>query len=248
MSRLDRRILTPSLRMTLPALAAIAVLIGYAAVGPLPVRDGTPRATADQTALWDSAIPNLTAVKASIVAYHDSGAWAADTYHAVRPAQDYFLDQLDEGGRPAMVFDIDDTLLSNYDTLHANDFGRVIPELVMAIDRADFAPIEATLDLYRLAVANDVAVFLITGRAERLREATARNLAAAGITEYDGLIMQPDDAQPTPSVIPFKSGARQRIAEEGYRILVNVGDQDSDLAGGFAERTYKVPNPMYIIP
>ncbi len=234
--------------MTLPALAAIAVLVGYAAMSPLPSRDGASPATADHSALWDSAIPNLTGVKASIVAYHDSGAWAADTYHAVRPAQEYLLDQLDEGGRPAIVFDIDDTVLSNYDTLHANDFGRVIPELTMAIQSADFAPIEATLDLYRMAVANDVAVFFISGRSDAVRTPTVRNLEAAGITTYAGLILQPVDTPPSPSVIPFKSRARQSIAEQGYRILINVGDQDSDLAGGFAERTYKVPNPMYIIP
>jgi hypothetical protein len=29
---------------------------------------------------------------------------------------------------------------------------------------------------------------------------------------------------------------------------VNIGDQMSDLDGGFAERTYKLPNPFYFIP
>jgi len=97
-------------------------------------------------------------------------------------------------------------------------------------------------------VANGVAVFLISGRAESLREPTARNLADAGITTYEGLLLRPDDVSGSPSIIPFKASARQRIAEEGYRILVNVGDQESDLAGGWAERMYKLPNPMYFIP
>jgi predicted secreted acid phosphatase len=229
-------------------LAVIVVLIGGAAVGWLSPRDSAPTATADRSALWDSAIPNLTGVKAAIVAYHTSGAWDADIYQAVRPAQDYLLEHADEGGRPAIVFDIDDTVLSNYNALSANDFGRVIPLLTMAIQSADFPAIEATLDLYRLAVANDVAVFFISGRSDAVRGATVRNLEAVGITTFAGLILQPVDAPAAPSVIPFKSRARQSIAEQGYRILVNVGDQDSDLAGGFAERTYKVPNPMYIIP
>ena len=34
----------------------------------------------------------------------------------------------------------------------------------------------------------------------------------------------------------------------GFTILVNVGDQDSDLAGGHAVRPFKLPNPMYYIP
>ena len=45
------------------------------------------------------------------------------------------------------------------------------------------------------------------------------------------------------------SGERARIEEElGFTILVNVGDQDSDLAGGHARKAFKLPNPMYFIP
>jgi len=33
--------------------------------------------------------------------------------------------------------------------------------------------------------------------------------------------------------------------DQGYAIVVNIGDQMSDLDGGFAERTFKLPNPFY---
>ena len=36
--------------------------------------------------------------------------------------------------------------------------------------------------------------------------------------------------------------------KRGYDILVNVGDQRSDLTGGYARRGFKLPNPMYLIP
>ena len=39
-----------------------------------------------------------------------------------------------------------------------------------------------------------------------------------------------------------------RIENEGFTILANVGDQDSDLEGGHAKRAFKLPNPMYYIP
>jgi len=32
----------------------------------------------------------------------------------------------------------------------------------------------------------------------------------------------------------------------GYKIIANVGDQQSDLNGGYSERTYKLPNPIYL--
>lgn len=239
----------PSKQLLFPRRAVIAVLIVAVALGLFSAQSsipaGAPTAGAART---DAAIPNLTAIKAAIVAYHDSGAWDADIYLVLRPATDYLLEQANTGDRTAIVFDIDDTLLSNYTTLKGNDFGRVIPELTVAIEQAAFGPIEGSLDLYNLAVANGVAVFLISGRGESLRESTERNLAAAGIATYAGLILRPADASTDPSVIPFKSGARRRIAEEGYRILINVGDQESDLAGGWAERTFKLPNPMYLIP
>ena len=39
-----------------------------------------------------------------------------------------------------------------------------------------------------------------------------------------------------------------KIAAMGYWIIENMGDQPSDLAGGYAERTFKLPNPFYRIP
>jgi hypothetical protein len=43
------------------------------------------------------------------------------------------------------------------------------------------------------------------------------------------------------------STARRGGAEAGYAIIATVGDQESDLGGGFAECTFKVPNPFYFI-
>jgi HAD superfamily, subfamily IIIB (Acid phosphatase) len=50
-------------------------------------------------------------------------------------------------------------------------------------------------------------------------------------------------------VADFKTAARSDIdGRLGYTIIANAGDQDSDLRGGHAERTFKVPNPFYYIP
>ena len=50
------------------------------------------------------------------------------------------------------------------------------------------------------------------------------------------------------SASDFKAPERRRLAEQGYTILISIGDQESDLAGGFAERTFKLPNPVYFLP
>ena len=107
-------------------------------------------------------------------------------------------------------------------------------------------PIDGTLALYEAARQHHVAVFFITGRHQGERAATEKNLRAAGYSAWDGLTLRPDHDNRT--TIEYKSAARAKIAEQGYTIIVNAGDQHSDLAGGYAERAYKLPNPFYFIP
>ncbi|MFO0202409.1 MAG: HAD family acid phosphatase [Alphaproteobacteria bacterium] len=40
---------------------------------------------------------------------------------------------------------------------------------------------------------------------------------------------------------------RARIKASGFTIIANIGDQQSDLDGGHAQRTFFVPNPYYRI-
>jgi acid phosphatase len=100
--------------------------------------------------------------------------------------------------------------------------------------------------LARLAGERGVAVFFLTGRPERYRAVTERNLRAAGY-EWTGVILKPDDLN-VRGAAEFKAPERKKLVDAGYTIIVNVGDQRSDLDGGHAERTYKLPNPFYFIP
>ncbi len=101
--------------------------------------------------------------------------------------------------------------------------------------------------MFRLARRLKVAVFFITGRPEGIRDGTLRDLRDSGYTGRYTLVMRPNDYD-RPSAVPYKSGARRRIERRGFTILANVGDQRSDLSGGYAERRYLIPNPMYRTP
>jgi hypothetical protein len=47
----------------------------------------------------------------------------------------------------------------------------------------------------------------------------------------------------------YKSGARAAIETKFHvKIIANIGDQQSDLFNGHAERPFKLPNPFYFIP
>ena len=81
-------------------------------------------------------------------------------------------------------------------------------------------------------------------RRETEREATARNLAGIGCGDFTALVCRPDADRG--GVAEFKTAARARFAAEGRVIVANIGDQESDLVGGHAERTFKLPGPFYL--
>jgi len=202
------------------------------------------------------APPSLVEAKRQVGEYVDSGRYEAEIAAVVGHARGYLESRLRDGGKLAIVLDIDETSLSNLPSLRANDYGFIVggpcelPNgpcgLVAWIAMARAEAIKPVLAFTRLARERGVDVFFLTGRPERLRAATERNLAAAGY-EWTGVLLKPD-ALRTSSAVEFKAAERKKLVEQGYTIVVNIGDQMSDLDGGFAERTYKLPNPFYFVP
>jgi hypothetical protein len=146
----------------------------------------------------------------------------------------------------AVVLDIDETSLSNYQSLQATDFTGATAALATSLFAATSPAIAPTLDLADDANRKGVSVFFITGRPDiqLVRDKTEENLTSAGYSDWAELILNPGDAGGT---VAYKSGARAEISRDGYRIVVNMGDQDSDLKGGHADRAFKLPNPYYFI-
>lgn len=197
----------------------------------------------------ETDIPNLSQIKSRIREYHNSGKWDRDIEEQVTKAMQYIERFHTDGKKPSIVLDIDETALSNYQGIAELDFAFdfSIPQLVAWFISGKAPAIQATLKLYRKAKERGFSVFFITGRDEKYRSITEMNLRNAGYNSYDGLYMVPNENKDE-SVIPFKSGMRKKLVENGYTIVVNVGDQDSDLSGGFAEHHIKLPNPMYFTP
>jgi len=192
---------------------------------------------------------NLTLEKWAATEYHQSGRYLAQFSIVAEDARNYLRHRVANsrpGEKLAVVFDIDETLLSNWPFLEQYDYSFASPLVNRWLGEARSWPLEPALALYREAVALRVPVFLITGRHPSLRAATVGNLKRVNVTQVQGLYLRPAE-DPNVSVIPFKSGARQAITDQGYRIILNIGDQWSDLEGGFAERRFKLPNPFYYI-
>ena len=148
-------------------------------------------------------------------------------------------------GKPAIVFDVDETLLSNYSAIDKDNFTFGPASQAEATDEIGKA-IAPSLALYRYAQSRGIATFLITGRRENTRAHTASNLEREGFTGYKELVLKPQDS--TATTVDYKSGARAAIEDQGYKILASVGDQYSDLAGGHEAVAFKLPNPFYFLP
>lgn len=192
-----------------------------------------------------------------IVAYQGAGAYQRDQAAVNRAATAYLTGYLkdhcdasarcDSRRRAAAVFDIDDTLLSTYDTYAANSFSPSTTVVQAVQESCGQTVIDSTKAFFNAAKARKVTLFLITGRSEAMRAATEACLSQIGITGYKGLIMH-SPAQESLTAIAYKSAERAQIERRGYRIITAIGDQISDSAGGHTERGYLLPNPMYFIP
>jgi predicted secreted acid phosphatase len=190
-----------------------------------------------------SQAPNLPEAQHQVETYIDSGRYLEDFARVVSRAQAWMQQQASSASRPAIVLDIDETSLSNYTQLEANNFSNASGALIVGATQTNQPAIAPTLDLYRQARAAGISVFAITGRPTLVQSLTQQNLANAGYTDLQGVFFKPG----SDAVIPFKSGQRAALEQQGYRIVANVGDQESDLAGGHADRSFKLPNPFYFI-
>ncbi|HEY2878453.1 HAD family acid phosphatase [Nocardioides sp.] len=174
----------------------------------------------------------------------------------------------------AILFDIDDTTLNTYSYEIYSNFvynPGTNAYFVNAGLASIFPAVPGMVALEKKAIAHGYSVFFLTGRPISQVQGTLDNLTDAGYTiDPTHVYLKDATAQtepwlsscvvpaPTPTdpnatkfictTIQYKSMTRQHIESLGYNIVANFGDQFSDLKGGFADTTYKIPNPMYFLP
>ena len=117
------------------------------------------------------------------------------------------------------------------------------------------------VDFVNRAARMGFAIFGITGRSDTQEEATVANLAKVGYTPFnaENFYTKWSGTNPQPTyvtlrgakctTVEYKAGTRRHIEKDlGYDIVLNVGDQWSDLQGGYADKVLKLPNPTYNLP
>jgi predicted secreted acid phosphatase len=129
------------------------------------------------------------------------------------------------GQKLAIVFDIDNTALETY--FH--------PWYQLPTPA-----VQPSLELAKYAKSRGVSVFFITARPGVIEDETEWNLKSVGYP-VDGLYVR-DLPDLFDQVSAYKTGKRAEIEAQGYTVIANVGNNDSDLVGGHAERTFKLPD------
>lgn len=146
-------------------------------------------------------------------------------------------------GIPAVVSDLDETLIDNRP--HFEKTPKFSwPAFETWIKKADAPLLPKTAEFLQWARKNGFAIFFITGRREGLRADTIANLIKREVA-YDGLLMRKEGDKGGAEAV--KVPLRTQVEKMGFTIVVNIGDQWSDLQGGHAQDCEKLPNKIYLV-
>ena len=195
---------------------------------------------------------NIGTLRTELKSYYDTGAYDKEVAAVAEQAGAYIDARAKTNAKMAtpkklaIVLDIDDTALSNYQDIVDRGFCENVKLIEAGIKRANTPAMPSILKLYKNTRNEKVAIFFVTGRRPDLQKATEKNLKSAGYTTWNGIFFRPKE-DTNQSVVPFKTQVRSNIEGQGYTIVASIGDQDSDLAGGYAEKTFKLPNPYYLL-
>ncbi|WP_405769358.1 HAD family acid phosphatase [Streptomyces sp. NBC_01538] len=193
-------------------LTVAAALAAVTLAGPGTAQAAT---TATTASLSTAAAENV-----------DHATWQRDCQAVMDQALPYLKQRIaaaSKGEKPAIVFDIDNTTLET-------DFGFSYPSPANA----------PVLKVAQYAQDHGVALFFVTARPDIIKPVTQYNLTHVG---YDvaGLYVR-NLFDLFKNVADYKTAKRVDIESKGYTIIANIGNSTTDLSGGHAEKTYKLPD------
>ncbi|WP_405877323.1 hydrolase [Streptomyces sp. NBC_01136] len=198
-------------------IGAVSAVVALGFGGTVTVAGSAVAAPAQAT------VSATTAATAAV----DYATWQSDVQAVIDQARPYVEQRTANaaGQKLALVFDIDNTTLET-----------------------DFHPwyelptpaVKPSLDLARYAHSRGVDIFFISARPGILSAETKWNLTTVGYP-VSGLYTR-DLPDLFDQVSAYKTSKRAEIESLGYTIIANVGNNDSDLVGGHAERTFKLPD------
>lgn len=205
--------------------------------------------------VWGQEPANLADFKQTMEAYYSSNqqpsAYEQDTAQVVQQAKSYLRQRLKntsaaQQAKMAVVFDIDDTLLWRYPYNKSVSYVYQ-PAAFEKHQMEDIDPLVPHIkELYDEALSHHLPIFLITAGCQHVIAKESLNLRQDGINQWQAIYAKPDAVCHDPHYTSkaFKTAQRRALEQQGYDIVLTVGDQTSDL-GDYADQGFKLPNPVY---
>jgi predicted secreted acid phosphatase len=156
----------------------------------------------------------------------DYATWQKDCQTVMDQALPYLKERIAEAGpgeKQAIVFDIDNTTLET-------DFGFSYPQPAN----------KPVLNVAKFAQEHGVSLFFVTARPGIIYLPTEYNLEHDGY-DVSGLYVR-GLFDLFKDVAAYKTAQRADIENKGYTIIANIGNSATDLSGGHAEKTFKLPD------
>ncbi|MDO0912762.1 HAD family acid phosphatase [Streptomyces sp. DT2A-34] len=156
----------------------------------------------------------------------DYDTWQKDCQAVMDQALPYLKQRIANtrpGEKQAIVFDIDNTTLET-------DFGFSYPQPANG----------PVLEVAKYAQEHGVSLFFVTARPGIIYSVTDYNLKHVGY-QVSGLYVR-GFSDLFKDVAAYKTAQRVDIESKGYTIIANIGNSATDLSGGHAEQTYKLPD------
>jgi HAD superfamily, subfamily IIIB (Acid phosphatase) len=257
-------------------VALIAAAVAYAATGPA-IQTITPQHADDVTNIdvLRQQIRNYYGDPLGTGVFAPDGNYAKEASSVASSAMALLTTRgslLTPAGKRAIVFDVDDTTLATWNYEIASNWAYNPTTNATFVTEQRFPAVPGMVELAWYAKTRGYSIFWITGRPATQEADTLGNLTHDGVgvdagypapttlkDGEDGLFTKPALADypqylktacggASCSTIQYKSATRAHIESLGYRIVANFGDQYSDLTGGYADNSFKMPNPNYFLP
>ena len=188
-------------------------------------------------------IMNLDHAKKLVRDYYENGEYDNDCERILNEAERK-IGKIPLQENSTVVFDIDDTVLSNYEYTKQLGFGYNHTTYQEWVSQCKFKAIPKVKSFYEWLISKKIKVVFLTGRNSETYSGTKQNLFNEGFNKYDTLIVR-NEKERNMSAVVYKSAKREELTKRGYKIIASIGDQASDLEGNYVGIKIKLPNYLY---
>lgn len=181
--------------------------------------------------------------KKKIQNYYESGKYELEVKKIIESA----INKISQSSLPenaAVVFDVDETALCNYEYIKLQNFGYNRKKWHNYVKDAKGKVNSQVKVLYDWLVEKEVKIVFLTGRKADEYAATQHNLFEAGYEKYSVLICRSKEEEYIPATV-FKIEKRKELEKNGLKIIATVGDQHNDVIGAATGLRIKIPNLLY---